>query len=221
MATLAPPSSSIPHPWRPLATTLRTLLLLLLLSAPLSAADSPLPADSPSTPASPHLTAILLTAHGNLPDPDFADSVVLVMNNLAPAPVGVIVNRPTKVSVAELFPDLKRLAPLHAKVYFGGPVELDTVWFLFRASKPPKHAIRAFADVWLSADRDLLLTLLTRDKPMDALRLFLGHSGWAPGQLEAEIKNGDWTLGTADPNTIFSTKSNHPWPSSQTPKPNT
>src|SRR5215475_439602 len=125
MVTLAPPSR-ISHPWRPLATTLRTLLLLLApllsASAPVSADDSPRPPEN-----SPHLTAILLTAPGNLPDPDFADSTVLVMNNLGPAPVGVIINRPTKVTVAELFPDLKRLAPLHAKVFFGGPVELDTV----------------------------------------------------------------------------------------------
>lgn len=206
---LLPPVRKLPHRWRTLAATLYAFVLLLGASHPTAAEDSP------------HLTAILVTARGELPDPDFADSIVLVMNNLGPAPVGVIVNRPTKVLVAELFPDLKRLAQLHERVYFGGPVELDTVWFIFRATKPPKHAIRTFADVWLSADRDLLLTLLNRNKPMDGLRIFLGHSGWAPGQLEAEIKAGAWTLHPANPDTIFQEKSNRPWPSSQAPKPNT
>lgn len=209
MATLPP--LRISRPWRSLASTFCVLLLLLGPSRPISADDSP----------QPHLTAILLSARSELPDPDFADSMVLVMNNLGPAPVGMIVNRPTKIAVAELFPNLKHLAQLHDKVFFGGPVELDTVWFLFRATKPPQHAIRTFADVWVSADRDLLLTLLARDKPMDGLRIFLGHSGWAPGQLETEIKNGDWTLRTADPDAIFKGKSNHPWPSAQTPKPST
>ena len=207
MMAMPRPASRIHPSWRRLAGLLCVLLIL------------PAPFFGASADDSSHLTAILLTARNKLPDPDFADSIVLVMNNLGPAPVGVIVNRPTRVSVAEIFPDIKRLANLHDKVFFGGPVELDRVWFLFRAAKPAQHAIRTFGDIWLSADRDLLVTLLGRNKPMDNLRIFLGHSGWGPGQLEAEIKNGDWTLGTAAPDLIFKNKSNHPWPSSQTPKP--
>jgi len=206
---LPPPVSRTFRPWRSRAGLFCVLLILLQHFVPTRAEDSS------------HLTAILLTARSELPDPDFADSVVLVMNNLGPAPIGVIVNRPTQISVAEVFPNLTRLAYLHDKVFFGGPVELNPVWFLFRAATPPKHAIRTFGDTWLSADRDLLLTLLGRDKPMDGLRIFLGHSGWAPGQLEAEIKHGDWALGHADPDAIFKSKSNHPWPSSQTSKPRT
>jgi putative AlgH/UPF0301 family transcriptional regulator len=92
------------------------------------------------------------------------------------------------------------------------------VWFLFRASKAPAHAIRACDGVYLSASRDLLLRLLDRDKPMDGLRIFMGHAGWGAGQLEAEIARGDWTLSRAEPDTIFSSKSAHPWPGSQAPK---
>jgi putative transcriptional regulator len=183
-----------------------TLLLLLGMSWPTSAGD-----------AKP-LTAILLIARSELPDSNFADSVVLVMNNLGPAPVGIIINRPTQIAVSTVFPDLKRLAQLHDKVYFGGPVEFGSVWFLLRAAKPPEHAIQAFDGVYLSANRELLLQLLGRDKPMDGLRVFVGHSGWAPGQLEAEIARGDWTLERADSNAIFHGKSEHPWPAPQTPK---
>jgi len=59
--------------------------------------------------------------------------------------------------------------------------------------------------------------LLGRDKPMDGLRIFIGHSGWAPGQLEAEIARGDWALGPAEPDAIFNGKSEHPWPGEHTP----
>src|SRR5690348_4345705 len=68
------------------------------------------------------MTAILITARSELPDDNFADSRVLVLNNLGPAPIGIIFNRPTKYPVAELFPDLeKRLERVHDKIYFGGP----------------------------------------------------------------------------------------------------
>src|ERR1700688_3527622 len=57
-------------------------------------------------------TAIFIIARGDLTDSDFTDSVVLVMNNLGPGPVGIILNRPTQIAVSDLFPDLKRLARL-------------------------------------------------------------------------------------------------------------
>jgi len=140
------------------------------------------------------------------------------MNNLGPAPVGIIINRPMPIPVSRLFPDIKRLAQAPDKVYFGGPVDFGSVWFLFRAPTPPKHAIQACEGVYLSADRELLLQLLGRDKPMDGLRIFVGHAGWAPGQLEAEIDRRDWTLKAAGMEAIFSGKSEHPWPSTQDPK---
>jgi putative transcriptional regulator len=160
------------------------------------------------------VTAIFLTAQGIPAESDFSESIVLVMNNLGPAPVGIVVNRPTRIAIADIFPDLRRLAQLPDKVYFGGPVELDTVWFLFRADKPPAHAIRTFDDVYVSGDRDLLMRLLARDKPTQGLRIFIGHAGWAPGQLEAEIDGGSWTLGRAEADAIFNGKSEIPWPSS-------
>jgi putative transcriptional regulator len=163
------------------------------------------------------LTAILIVARPRLPDPNFADSVVLVMNNLGPAPVGIIINRPTAVPVAQLFPDMKALARLPDKVYFGGPVDIDSVWYLFRAKAPPRHAIRTFDGVYLSADRDLLLELLRREKPMEGLRIFIGHAGWAPGQLEGEIAQKDWTLEHAASAAVFGGKRDAPWPPQSPP----
>ncbi len=161
------------------------------------------------------VTAILLIARDALRDPNFADSEVLVMNHLGPAPVGLVINRPTEVPVSRLFPDLKRLQSLPDKVYFGGPVELTSVWFLFRATRAPQHAIQAFGNIYLSANREVLLQLLGRAQPMDDLRIFIGHSGWGPGQLQAEIAEGAWGLARADPEAIFRGKSEHRWPAPQ------
>jgi len=187
------------------AAALCALLFLSGSSRPASGADTK------------PLNAILIIARDDLPDPNFADSIVLVLNNLGPGPVGIIINRPMSIPVSRLFPDLGRLAQVRDKVYFGGPVDFGSVWFLFHAVTPPEHAIKACDGVYLSADRQLLLTLLGRNKPMDSLRIFLGHAGWAPGQLEAEIDRSDWTAKPAEMKAIFSGKSEHPWPSAQEP----
>ena len=190
---------------RYVAGGLCALLLLSGSSWPVSGADTK------------SLNAILIVARDHLPDSNFADSIVLVMNNLGPGPVGIIINRPMPVPVSHLFPDIGRLAQARDKVYFGGPVDFGSVWFLFRADRPPEHAIQACDGVYLSADRELLLQLLGRNKPMDSLRIFLGHAGWAPGQLEAEIERHDWTSKRAEMDAIFSGKSEHPWPSPKDP----
>ena len=52
---------------------------------------------------------------------------------------------------------------------------------------------------------------------MEGLRIFIGYSGWAPGQLEAEIARGDWALKPADAAAIFDGKSEHTWPEQQAP----
>lgn len=194
-----------PRPFRDAAAAVCASVLLFGASWP-TCADDQKP-----------LTAMLLVARAELPDPNFKDSVVLVLNNLGPGPAGVIINRPTKFGVSRLFPDLDRLAQTHDRVYFGGPVEFGSVWFLFHADTPPQNAIQAFDGVYISANRELLLTLLGRDKPMDGLRIFVGHSGWAPGQLQAEIARGDWRLAPADQEAIFSGKSEHPWPAERGP----
>jgi putative transcriptional regulator len=170
-----------------------------------------------STDNAKPLTTILLVAQAELRDPNFKDSIVLVMNNIGPAPAGVIINRPTSIAVSRLFPDLERLAQLDDKVYFGGPVEIANVSFLVRADAAPEHATEVLYGVYISTNQELLRKLLGRDKPMDGLRIFIGYSGWAPGQLEAEIARGDWTLAPAEPNAIFDGKSERPWPDRQTP----
>ncbi len=167
-----------------------------------------------------HLTAILVVARDELPDPYFADSVVLVLNNLGDSPAGIIINHPTRIPVAELFPDLKNLTRLPDVIYFGGPVEVSSVWFLFRAARPPEKntAIEAFEGVYLSGSRELLLKLLTRERPMEGLKIFVGHAGWGPGQLEGEVARGDWKLEHAEAAAIFSGKYDHRKPGAQTPK---
>ena len=185
---------------RTVTQALAACLVLFALACPASAGE-----------AKP-LTTILLVARPELRDPNFGDSVVLVMNNIAEAPKGIIVNRPTRLTVASVFPDLQHLAKVDDKVYFGGPVDLKAVSFLFRADNKPENAVAVVEGVYLSTDGELLYKLLRRERPMEGLRIYIGYSGWAPGQLEAEIARGSWRLAPADAAAIFEGKSERPWP---------
>ena len=185
---------------RTMTQALALCLVLFALACPASAGE-----------AKP-LTTILLVARPELRDPNFGDSVVLVMNNIAEAPKGIIVNRPTRLTVASVFPDLQHLAKVDDKVYFGGPVDLKAVSFLFRADSKPENAVAVVEGVYLSTDGELLYKLLRRERPMEGLRIYIGYSGWAPGQLEAEIARGSWRLAPADAAAIFEGKSERPWP---------
>ena len=190
---------------RDMARLFCAVLLLFAMSWPTSGDD-----------AKP-LTTILLVARAELPDSNFKDSIVLVMNNIGLAPAGVIINRPTRIAVSRLFPEFERLAQVEDKLYFGGPVQITSLSFVFRADAAPEQAIQVLEGVYFSSNREVLRKLLGRDKPMEGLRIFIGHAGWAPGQLEAEIARGDWTLAPAAADAIFDGKSEHPWPEPQAP----
>ncbi|MGH8295859.1 MAG: hypothetical protein ACRETZ_10250, partial [Steroidobacteraceae bacterium] len=87
------------------------LLAVLLLPRPVATAEAAprLALPHARAPASP-LTAILLIARSAVSDPNFAGSIVVVMNDLGPAPVGIIINRPMPLPVSRFFPKLRRLA---------------------------------------------------------------------------------------------------------------
>lgn len=149
------------------------------------------------------LTAMFIVARRVVSDPFFAHSTVLILNDLGPDPAGLIMNEPTSIPVGRLFTGERRLAAVPGRVYFGGPVGLDHLWFLFRALEAPRNAVEVCPGVYLSADVTLLRRLLARAKPMAGLRIYLGHADWAPGQLQAEIAMGAWRLERVDPRAIF------------------
>ena len=175
------------------------ILVFLLGVLPTLAADQVL---SPKS--------ILLIARKDMPDPFFKDSVVLVTNAQV-RPVGVIINKPLPLTVAKALPEKEKIKSREEKIFFGGPVAPDEVTFVFRAKLAPDDSIRVVDDVYISGNREVLDRLLARENPMEGLRIFAGHAGWAPGQLENEISRGDWHLAPADMATIFSRKPESVW----------
>lgn len=175
------------------------LLLLLGFALPASGADV-----QPKK-------SIFLVAKKDLPDPNFRDTVVLVTNYGGSAPVGVIVNRPTQTPLAKVFADIGQLRSREEKLFFGGPVRRQELVVVFRAAVPPPGGIEVLDGVYMSSSSKLMRELLGRESPVDGLRVFAGHSGWGPGQLESEIARGNWHLTRADARMIFEKKPESLW----------
>ena len=179
------------------------LFLSILLAALLPVANA---ADEAAPPAT------LLVARAELPDPNFSDSVILLTQRNRLGPAGVIINKPTRVRLAELFPDIKALNAVDDKVFFGGPVAMNTLSFVFRSAKEPDEAMEIMKDIYVSSDMELLRELLSRERPAEDLRVFVGYAGWAPAQLDNELARGDWRKLDADPRAIFARRPEALWP---------
>jgi putative transcriptional regulator len=150
----------------------------------------------------------LLIATPPLPDPNFWRTVVLVVEHSQDGALGLVLNRPSEARVADAVPQLGDLLGDEETVYVGGPVQPSGVIVLARFEDPSDSPLLAFGDVGLiglgggedPADVDVL-----------AARAFVGHSGWAPGQLDAEVQRGDWILEPARTQDVFTTRPLELW----------
>ncbi len=103
--------------------------------------------------------------------------------------LGLVLNRPTGVAVADAVPAVHVAVDPDDVVYVGGPVGRDGVMVLAEFEDPHDAALVAFADVGLlpaSADLAALAHGVRR------ARVYAGHAGWGPGQLDAEVEAGGW-----------------------------
>jgi putative transcriptional regulator len=138
---------------------------------------------------------VFLVARRELADPFFEKSVVLMLPiKETSLLVGLIINRPTKVPLRDLFSESKAIQKLDQTAYFGGPVdvEIGARSAIFRSKSPPKNAVAVFGDVYACFDPDTIATLLEDSQQETTVRVFLGRSQWAPIQLEVEIAKGAW-----------------------------
>jgi len=152
-----------------------------------------------------------LVAHPRLGDPNFMQAVVLVTRSEAGGTAGLVLNRPSHVPVARLFPDMATLAGLPDTIYVGGPVAMNQVSFLFRSDGEPPESVLVMKGLYVSDSASLLRSLLARADPMEGLRVFAGSSGWGPSQLEAEMLRGDWRRIPGDLNAIFTKRPESLW----------
>jgi len=158
------------------------------------------------------LTGRLLVATPALKDPNFERTVVLLVAHEEGGALGVVLNRATEVSVAEVLEGWGTLASEPAVVFEGGPVQPEAAICLAR-TRPGVGRLNGFnrvagavGTVDLSSDPGKLTDTVM------AVRVFAGYAGWAPGQLETEIEGGSWLVFDALPSDAFGNRPDDLWP---------
>ena len=141
------------------------------------------------------LTGRLLVAGPRLVDPNFVRTVVFLCRHDDEGALGVVLNHPTGIAVAEALPGwVEALAPPYV-VFLGGPVQPEMAVALARLV--PGRAGRAAGDEWTPVDDRLGLVNLSASPAdeaasLESLRVFAGYAGWGAGQLDFEVSSGDW-----------------------------
>jgi putative transcriptional regulator len=146
------------------------------------------------------LTGQLLLASPALHDPNFRRAVVLVGVHSAEGAMGVVLNRPSAVTVAEAVPQLEQAVDDLEPVYVGGPVQPSSIVFLAEFLDPSPAGLLVLGRIGFPAP-DAGIDELTEATARG--RVFAGYAGWGEGQLDAEVDNGDWIAHAAMPDDVF------------------
>lgn len=143
----------------------------------------------------------LLVASPQLLDPNFARALVLVIEHNADGAFGVIVNHPVGKTLQELWREVGS-APCHSEqpVYLGGPVPGPLIALHTNSVLAETEALPG---VFFAAKKQHLDSLVLTEEP--SYKIFIGHSGWGAGQLENELRQGDWRTLPATAELVFST----------------
>jgi putative transcriptional regulator len=144
----------------------------------------------------------LLIAERGLPDPNFAETVILLIEYREDGAVGVVVNRRTDVPLARAFPKLNGV-PESARIYAGGPVATTRMLGLLRAKTAAANVHHVVSDVYLAAEREPLEGLIASGTDPSRFRVYFGYAGWGPGQLQREAVQGGWHVVPGDGAVVF------------------
>ena len=154
------------------------------------------------------LTGQLLLASPALADPNFSRTVVLIGVHSEEGAMGVVLNRPSTVSVAEAVPQLEGAVDDSEPVYVGGPVQPSSIVFLAEFLDPSPAGLLVLGRIGFpqpDADIDELAEATARR------RVFAGYAGWGEGQLDAELESGDWIAHAAMPDDVFTDVPHELW----------
>ena len=165
---------------------LRALLALALAFLPSAAAA----ADTAGT--------VLLVAKRQLTDPFYRSTVLIARHMGADQHVGVIINRPTKITLGQLFPEHKPSQLVRDPVYMGGPANSSVIFALVnRPSSPGGKSLRLGPDLYMAFETATVDKII-ESEPGKA-RFVAGLVAWQPGQLRDEIRRGAWYVLEPDP----------------------
>lgn len=152
---------------------------------------------------------ILLIADPFLKDPNFLRTVVFLCEHKAEGSFGFVLNRQYENTLDELIPELEGYK---VPVYYGGPVQIDSIHFLHQYPDEIPGGQEVIKGVYWGGDFDAVVDLL-KNKSIDInkIRFFIGYSGWSEDQLNNEMTEKTWLTVTATRKLIFHSNFNEIW----------
>ncbi|MCB0736468.1 MAG: YqgE/AlgH family protein [Bacteroidetes bacterium] len=147
-----------------------------------------------------------------LPDPNFARSVVLVVEHNAEGTVGFVVNHLLGMALSDVVPLQTKNPLLDIPMLSGGPVGTDTLHVLHQLGDHVPGSKYVANHIYWGGDFDQIqLLLLNQNANYKDFRFMVGYSGWAPGQLEQELEQNSWIVLKGKGGLIFETELEDLW----------
>jgi putative transcriptional regulator len=143
----------------------------------------------------------LLVASKDLPDPNFARTVILLVQYDEDGVVGLILNRRSKVPISRLLGEVAGAKARPDPVYAGGPVGRTEVMALARHSSGDSK--RVFGEIYLVSGKEDMQKTFATATDADAVHVYLGYSGWTKPQLENELDLGAWYIFPGSASAVF------------------
>jgi putative transcriptional regulator len=144
----------------------------------------------------------LLVASRDLPDGNFSETVILLVNFNSEGAMGLVINRRTEVPLAEAFPKMKKISA-EARIYAGGPVAATSMIGLLRTANSSSDLRHVVGDVYVVSERQPLERLIGEGADPKRFHVYFGYAGWGPGQLEMETLHGAWHVVQGDSALVF------------------
>lgn len=151
----------------------------------------------------------LLIAEPFLKDPNFMRTVVLLCDHQTEGSFGFVLNRHYEHTLNELMNDMDEL---QLPVFYGGPVQMDTIHFLHQYPDeiPGSHEVQP--GIYWGGDFETAINLLqTGIIDETKIRFFIGYSGWSDGQLNNELKEKSWLTAQANRKIVFHQETAEIW----------
>ncbi|MBC7982697.1 MAG: YqgE/AlgH family protein, partial [Candidatus Obscuribacterales bacterium] len=155
----------------------------------------------------PHsLANQFLIAMPGMSDPSFTQTVAFVFEHNAEGAMGLIINRPLKMPLGDIFDQLKLPCDsptlVGQLVVQGGPVQPEQGFVVHPAGGNWEYSVQVSEEIHVTTSRDILASIARGDGPTASL-VALGYAGWGAGQLEAELTNNAWLTAPIDPRILF------------------
>lgn len=143
----------------------------------------------------------LLIADPFLKDPHFMRSVVFLCEHREEGTFGFVLNRRLDIMLGQVVPEL---AGSELPVFYGGPVQNDTLHFLHGYPHEVTGGVEVTDNVFWGGDFEALIALIREGKAdVSKLRFYLGYSGWGEGQLKNEMDTHSWLTVMAREKLVF------------------